>query len=173
MRKFGSLLAAAVLLPLPAFAADATTPVREIMQLVEANWSETSSDFQDYFSQDRLASLYSSDFVKRYKLAAEAPFAKEAGTPFDYDVIVNSQDGCPLKNISIAPKPAKDGTTEVVVRFQSMTCFGPDKEYQEYSEARFIVLKNGDHYVIDDIQTVLDGELDSLKQEMDEIAKSD
>ncbi|ADZ71483.1 hypothetical protein [Polymorphum gilvum] len=159
-----------VLLPVQVFAADATAPVREIMTAAEANWAETPGDYQDYFSEDRLARLYSADFVARYRKAAEVPFSKEMGTPFDYDVIVNGQDGCPLKDLSIAAGPTEGAATVVVARFQGLTCFGSEVEYQAYSETRFRVVTEAGRPVVDDILLSMDGETLSLKAEMDAIA---
>ncbi|NBN63028.1 hypothetical protein GWI72_10010 [Microvirga tunisiensis] len=169
MLKAG-LIALGLLLPVPALAADATTPVREVMSVTEANWREGASEFQDVFADDRLGRLFSKDFAERYRKAAASEYAKEAGTPFSYDVIVNAQDGCALRNISITSGPARDGASEVKARFQGLTCFGSDQEYQAFTETRFRVISEGGKPVIDDIILTMDGSAFSIKSELDAIA---
>lgn len=164
-------LAGALALPLPALAADVTEPVRAVMAAAEANWSQTPGEFQDYFSPERLGSLYSEAFADLYRKAADTPFAKEMGTPFDWDVIVNGQDGCPLKNLSVAAAGQDGPATLVVARFQGLTCFGAEAEYQAFQETTFRVVQEGGRPVIDDIVHVMDGERMSLKAQMDAIIK--
>lgn len=169
MSKFW-LLAAAILLPATALAADPTEPVKEVMAAVTTNWADEGAEFQDYFSEDLLTRLYSADFIARYRKAAATPFAQEMGSPFDWDVITNGQEGCPLENLTIAIGAAKDGTSDVVARFQNFTCFGLEQEYQVYTEAHFLVVEENGRPVIDDIVTSSDGDTMSLKAEMDAIA---
>lgn len=154
----------------PVRAADVIAPVRALMTAAEANWADTPQEYQDYFSEERLASLYSADLAARYRKAADTPFAKEIGTPLDWDVVVNGQDGCPLKEISIAAAGQERGATRVVARFRGLTCFGPDAEYQGFQEAHFLVIEEGGRPVIDDIVTPMDGEAQSLKAQLDIIA---
>lgn len=153
-----------------ALAADMAAPVRALMTAAEANWADPPQDYQDYFSDERLASLYSADLAARYRKAADTPFAKEMGTPLDWDVVVNGQDGCPLKEISVAASGQERGATRVVARFRGLTCFGPDAEYQGFQEAHFLVVEEGGRPVIDDIVTPMDGEPQSLKAQLDAIA---
>ncbi|WP_245165619.1 hypothetical protein [Stappia sp. 28M-7] len=154
----------------PVLAADATEPVRAVMAAAEANWADPPQDFQDYFSEERLASLYSADLAARYRKAADTPSAKEMGTPLDWDVVVNAQDGCPLQDVSIAPAGQENGATRVVARFRALTCFGSEAEYQGFQEAHFLVIEEGGRAVIDDIVTPMDGEAQSLKDQLDIIA---
>lgn len=169
MLKAG-LIALGLLLPTAALAADALAPVREVMSATEANWQEGASEFQDVFAEDRLVRLFSKDFVERYRKAANTEYAKESGSPFSYDVIVNGQDGCALRNITITPEQKKDGVTEVLAKFQGLTCFGADQEYQAYTETRFRVISEGGKPVIDDIITMMDGSALSIKSELDALA---
>ncbi|MFN7165551.1 MAG: hypothetical protein ACK4NV_00780 [Pannonibacter sp.] len=169
MLKAG-LIALGLLLPTAALAADVLAPVREVMSATEANWREGASEFQDVFAEDRLVRLFSKDFVERYRKAASTEYAKEAGSPFSYDVVVNGQDGCALRNITITPGPAKGGATEVLAKFQNLTCFGNDQEYQAFTETRFKVITEDGKPVIDDIITMMDGSALSIKSELDALA---
>ncbi|MEW5423207.1 hypothetical protein [Amorphus sp. 3PC139-8] len=161
------LFGAVVLAAGTASAADPTAPVKEIMTATEANWAEDGSEFQNLFSEDRLNRLYSEEFVALFRKASDNAFAQEAGTPFDYDVIVNAQDGCPLEDVTIKPQSSASGRTVVVARFKSTTCFGDDPDFQKATETRFEVVEDGGHAVIDDIRTPDgDGGFSSLKNEM-------
>lgn len=154
----------------PVLAADMAAPVRAVLAAAEANWADPPQDYQDYFSEERLATLYSADLAARYRKAADTPFAKEMGTPLDWDVVVNAQDGCPLEDVAVAPAGQEGTATRVVARFRALTCFGTDAEYQGFQEAHFLVVEEGGRAVIDDIVTPLDGEAQSLKAQLDAIA---
>lgn len=154
----------------PVLAADMAAPVRAVIAAAEANWADPPQDFQDYFSEERLASLYSADLAARYRKAADTPFAREMGTPLDWDVVVNAQDGCPLKDVTVAQAGQEGAATRIVARFRALTCFGTDAEYQGFQEAHFLVVEEGGRPVIDDIVTPLDGEAQSLKAQLDAIA---
>ncbi|WP_430512972.1 hypothetical protein [Pannonibacter phragmitetus] len=161
-----AVFAIGLVLPGAVLAADATAPVREIMKMTEANWSERGGEFQDIFDASRLKVLFSSDFAARYEKAMQGEYARESGSPFDYDVIVNGQDGCPLKNITITAAPPQGGVTDVKARFQAVTCFGQEAEYQAYNETLFkVVLENGKP-VVDDIVLSMDGVPFSIKSEL-------
>jgi hypothetical protein len=58
----------------------------------------------------------------------------------------------------------------VVARFRALTCFGSEAEYQGFQEAHFLVIEEGGRSVIDDIVTPMDGEAQSLKDQLDIIA---
>lgn len=161
-----ALLAFGLVLPGAALAADVTAPVREIMTMTESNWSESGAEYQDIFDGSRLKMLFSSDFAARYGKAMQGEYARESGSPFDFDVIVNGQDGCPLKNVSITAAPAKGAVTEVTARFQAMTCFGQEAEYQAYNETRFNVIVENGKPVVDDIVLSMDGTPFSIKSEL-------
>lgn len=172
MAKLSGLLLASLLLAAsPAVAADPTAPVSEVMKLTQSNWADDGSEFQPLFTDDRLARLYSRDFAALFAKASKSAFASEAGTPFDYDVIVNAQDGCPLKDIAVAAEPGTASPTVIVARYRFLTCFGTAPEYQAVSETRFDVVEENGRAVIDDIRTADgDGGFGSLKEEMKVIA---
>ena len=77
---------------------------------------------------------------------------------------------CPLQNLSVTPSGREGDATLVSARFQNMTCFGTDPEYQAYSEATFVVVEEDGRAVIDDIVQTMDGERLSLSAQMREIA---
>lgn len=101
-------------------AADFIAPVKEIMEATKSNWADNNSDWTDIFDASRLDRLYSRDFVAKYQAAAQFPAVDDDGiSPFDYDVIVNGQDACPLEDLRMAAAPVVDGVAEVTVRFKN------------------------------------------------------
>ncbi|PCK87747.1 hypothetical protein CPT32_06785 [Rhizobium sophoriradicis] len=136
-----------------AHAADATAPVQEIMDATKSNWADNNSDWTDIFAASRLDHLYSKDFVARYHAAAQFPAVDDDGiSPFDYDVIVNGQDACPLEDLTMAAAPPVNGTTEVTVRFRKSACSGAPGA-KDYTTVRFEVVEEAGQPVIDDIIT--------------------
>ncbi|MBY5741071.1 hypothetical protein [Rhizobium leguminosarum] len=154
-------------------AADITAPVKEIMDATKSNWADNNSDWTDIFDASRLDRLYSRDFVAKYKAAAQFPAVDDDGiSPFDYDVIVNGQDACPLQDLTMAAAPLVDGVAEVTVRFKKSACSDvPDAK--DYTTVRFEVVEEGGKPVIDDIVTenIETQARDSLKATMALIAK--
>ncbi|AHG45593.1 hypothetical protein RLEG12_21185 [Rhizobium leguminosarum bv. trifolii CB782] len=154
-------------------AADATAPVKEIMDATRSNWADNSGDWSDIFDASRLTRLYSKDFVAKYQAAAQFPAVDDDGiSPFDYDVIVNGQDACPLEDLTMAAAPAVNGTAEVTVRFKKSACSeAPDAK--DYTTVRFEVIEEGGTSVIDDVVTenIETQGRDSLKATMALIAK--
>lgn len=82
---------------------DVTELVREIRAAAAANLgTQDASGLEDYYSEDRLFHLYNQELVSLYQRAANTPRARQfGGSPFDNDVIVDSQDRCPLRNFTI------------------------------------------------------------------------
>ncbi|NNU52028.1 hypothetical protein [Rhizobium indigoferae] len=154
-------------------AADITAPVKEIMEVTRSNWADNNSDWTDIFDASRLEHLYSRDFVAKYQAAAQFPAIDDDGiSPFDYDVIVNGQDACPLEDLTMAAAPVVDGVAEVTVRFRKSACSdAPDAK--DYTTVRFEVVEEGGKPVIDDIVTenIETQARDSLKTTMALIAK--
>ncbi len=95
-------------------------------------------------------------------------------SPFDYDVIVNAQDACPLQDLTLTPQAAADGKEEVVVSFRKMAC-GDGPEAQTISTVRFEMVTDGGKPLIDDImmESAETKEMRSLKAEMVAIAKGE
>lgn len=174
MARMAALAASLVLgVAAPALAADTVAPVREVMQVTESNWSEVASAPEELFTTDRLERLFSRSFRDLYARAMQDEFAREAGTPFDYDPIVDAQDGCPLENLTITPKPAEDGKAVVVARFQFQSCSGEGPESQAYSETWFEMVDEDGRAVIDDIIVPYEaGGANSTKAVLADIAAS-
>ncbi|KAA1178917.1 hypothetical protein FP026_19630 [Rhizobium tropici] len=156
-----------------ALAADATTPVKAIMDATVSNWAGGDSDWQDIFDESKLKDIYSKDFAAKYQAAAQFPAADEDGiSPFDYDVIVNAQDACPLEDVKIAAQPPKNNATEVLATFKKSTCMGSDADDQKVTTVRFEVVEEGGRPVVDDIVTNDDnGNPSSLKGVMQDLVK--
>ena len=168
-------LAAAFLLTIasPALAADAQGPVKAIMDLAVALWSDDPKvEGQDYFDKARLETLYSKTFADAYREAAKHPLYDEASGPFGYDVVTNGQDGCPLKDVTITNQGEKAGISDIKVTFKLMTCYDDDADKDATSEVHFDVITENGKPVISDIHRMADGKLDSLLKEMQDIAKN-
>lgn len=145
--------------PAPAAAFDPSVPVREVMRL------DAKGDTLAYFSEERLATLYSQDLVGFYNRAARTPLAQQmGGRVFDYDFIIGGQDHCPLQNISFQSEQAFQTSWDVTVQFQSEACWGN----QETTKVVFLVVEENGRPVIDDIFAYHDGETDVLKVTLDQ-----
>lgn len=165
------LLLVSTLCAIPAQAADVTQPVKVVMEVTVASWAENGDPGRTIFSEDLLKTLYSRNFVERYRAAAKFPAFDGGDSPFDYDVITNSQDGCPVKDLSITSQPPKAGVAVVVAKFNNTACFGSEAEYQALQEVRFDVIEEQGKPVIADIHTSLgDNEYGSLLADMEAIA---
>jgi hypothetical protein len=154
----------------PAFAAPAD-PVKTIMDLATALWSDNPPADKDYFDKDHI-SLFSKQFVAAYREAEKYPVYDEGGSPFGYDVITNSQDGCPLKDVTITPGVEAAGATDVKVTFKLMACYADDPGKDALSEVHFKVVTEDGGSVISDIDRIIDGKPVSLVAEMQDIVKA-
>ncbi|EJJ25122.1 hypothetical protein [Rhizobium sp. CF142] len=173
---FAGLVAALSFAPGLSLAADATAPVKEIMKDTQKNWAGENSDWIDIFEESTLGRLYSKDFGDKYKAAAQNPAADEDGiSPFDYDVIVNGQDACPLQDLSIESGQPANGTTEVTAKFKAATCMEGTPNRDAFTTVRFEVIEENGKPVIDDI--MIQGEEGqgpiSLKEAMVQIANGE
>jgi len=169
MKRFALTLILATLAS-PALADDATTPVKAIMDVAVATWSESQPDGIDYFD-DAHISAYSKDFVAAYKEAAKHPaFDEEGSGPFDYDVITDSQDGCSIKDLKIEPSDEAAGVTDVKVTYKFWTCSEEADQKDSVNEVHFnVVLENGKPVIADILRKRDDGN-GSLMDEMKLIA---
>jgi hypothetical protein len=173
MKKLCILLLASLLPASPTLAADAQEPVKVVMDLAEALWSDDPKvEGQDYFDKAHLDTLFSKSFADTYREAAKHPLYDEASGPFGYDVITNGQDGCPLKDIAIDKGAETAGVTDVKVTFKLMTCYDDDPGKDAVSEVHFDVIDENGKAVINDIHRMTDGKPDSLVKEMQDIAKN-
>jgi len=162
--KFLALVLTAALLPAVAHAESAIDPVTRIMKVAEARWATTEGGAANYF--DHLDRDFSQDFAAVYREAAKYPAYDGGDSPFDYDVITSSQDGCPLKDMTISPAGEKDGISTVAVSFRLMAC-APDAESQAIvSELKFDVVTEGGKPVIADVHRLSEGKWNTLLGEM-------
>lgn len=170
MRRLFAVAALAVCLPFAVQAASAAIePVNRIIDIAKARWETTDANGPDYF--DKLDRDFSKKFVATYKQASKYPVYDGSDSPFDYDVITSSQDGCPLKDISVASEDEKNGVTVVDASFKLWTC-ADDESRDKVSQLKFDVVTEGGKPVIDDIHRNNDGKWDSLLAEMNDIIKS-
>lgn len=172
MKTIALLLAGLSGLPALANAADIPAPVQTIMDATVNNWSGDDIEWVDIFDAEKLDKLYSKDFAAKYREAAKHPAVDDGISPFDYDVIVNGQDACPLEDLAMKPGKNAAGGDEVVVTFRKMGCAEGD-EAKAVSTVRFEMLTEGGTAVVDDIM-LEDPDTkatSSLKSTMDEIAK--
>lgn len=163
MKRLGLSLVAA-LLPVMAHAQSATDPVNRIMDVAKARFESTEGPASDYF--DNLDRDFSKSFAAVYREASKYPAYEEGDSPFDYDVITSSQDGCPLKDVTVSPQGEKDGVSVIAVSFKLWTC-APDAESQaKVNELLFEVVMEDGKPVISDIQRSFEGKWDTLVGEM-------
>jgi hypothetical protein len=176
MSRFG-LVALALLLPVSALAADYKAPVSEIMAAATTNWqdmgaeSDTPPPYTDYFSEDFLNRLYSKDFVAKYREAAKFPAYEDGGSPFDYDPIIGGQDGCALKDVTIAEGQPVGGKEDVTATFDNSHCFGERAADWQPEKLIFKLIEEDGRAVIDDIERPSFDDAASLKKELLEIAQ--
>jgi hypothetical protein len=176
MRKF-LLTSFAFLLSAPAFAADPVAPVKQIMDITVKNWSGEAEEWKYIFDEDLLKSVFSSQFADAYREAAKKPAYDaendEPGDPFGYDVVTNSQDGCPIEDLSIKSEPLKDGVTDVAVTFKLWNCMDDAEMKAMVNEIHFDVKDEDGKPVISDIHRVGEDGRDSVLEEMAGIAKGE
>ena len=155
-------------------AADATDPVREVMDITSRNWVSMDGDWSYLFAEDPLRRLFSLRFQVAYHEAAERPAYETEdggpGDPFGYDVVTASQDGCPLEDVSILPAAAQDGMTPVKVTFKLWRCLDQAELRDSLNEVLFDVVTEDGRYVIDDIHRVAPEGQDSVLAEMGQLA---
>jgi hypothetical protein len=162
--KIRALAFAAALLPIIAHAQSPADPVNRIMDIAKARWETTEGPPLDYF--DGLDEDFSANFAAVYREAAKYPAYEDSTSPFDYDVITSSQDGCPLKDLTVSPVGEKDGITTVAVKFRLWAC-APDAESQaKVNELQFDVITQDGKPVIADIHRFSEGKWDTLVGEM-------
>ncbi len=166
------LAALLVLFAAPAFAADPTVPVREVINVASGNWAAANATDDDVFSDDRLKRLFSVDFANAYRAASkhpafDPPEGETTGSPFDYDPIAGGQDGCNFENIRIED----EGNGQVTALFNNRQCFGDDPAYKEDRVLIFHMKTENGRQVIDDIYPVENGNSSSsIKDDLKTIA---
>lgn len=170
MRHLSAIAVFAAFVPIAALAGGtAIEPVNRIIDIAKARWETTDANGPDYF--DKIDRDFSKKFVATYKQASKYPVYDGSDSPFDYDVITSSQDGCPLKDIKVAGEDEKDGVTVVDASFKMWTC-ADDASRDKISQLKFDVVVEDGEPVINDIHRNNDGKWDSLMVEMNDIIKS-
>jgi len=162
-----------LLTPVSAIAADATQPVKAIMDLAKEIWTPGANSDDNYFDVAHLK-LFSSEFAKTYHEAEKHPAYDSdtgVGYPFEYDVIVGGQDSCELQDIKMTAGEAVDGNTPVLVTFKGQSCMGGELA-EDLTHLTFVVTEENGKQVIDDI--IREGDdtqetTNSLRDEMDRI----
>jgi hypothetical protein len=171
-----SLAAAFTLIAATASAADATAPVREVMDMTAKNWATTDSDWVYVFADEPLQRLFSQRFQAAYHEAAKTPAYEtddgSPGDPFGYDVVTASQDGCPLEEMAIDGGAEEVAVRDVKVTFKLWRCLDQAELRESVNEVHFDVIEESGRYVIDDIHRVGIEEQDSVLAEMKELAGS-
>jgi hypothetical protein len=162
--KFFAIALTAALSPFAAHAESAIDPVNRIVEVAKARWETPEGTNVDYF--DNLDRDFSKDFAVVYREASKYPAYDGGDSPFDYDVITSSQDGCPLKDVKVSPEGEKDGVSSVAVSFRLMAC-APDAESQTVvSELKFDVVTEDGKPVISDVHRFQEGKWNTLLGEM-------
>ncbi|MFN3499816.1 MAG: hypothetical protein ACK40A_15550 [Pannonibacter indicus] len=177
-----AVFAIGLVLPGAVLAADATAPVREIMRMTEANWSESGAEYQDIFDASRLKVLFSSDFAARYEKAMQGEYGSASSSPSSTappgPLLATSassaarlsasarRHSCEHATMASAAAPPQGAVTDVKARFQAVTCFGQEAEYQAYNETLFKVIVENGKPVVDDIVLSMDGTPFSIKAEL-------
>lgn len=155
--------------PIAALAQSATDPVNRVMDIAKARWETAEGPPLDYF--DGLDEDFSAAFAATYREAAKYPAYEDGDSPFDYDVITSSQDGCPLKDVKVSPQGEKDGISTVAVSFKLWTC-APEAESQaKVNELKFDVVTENGKPLISDVHRLSEGKWDSLVGEMKQQAE--
>ncbi|TBN08476.1 hypothetical protein EYC79_21805 [Agrobacterium cavarae] len=171
------LAIAALFVSSSAFAADPTEPVKKVMDITVKNWSGEADDWKYIFDEDLLTTLFSKAFIAQYREASKKPAyeaaAGEKGDPFGYDVVTNSQDGCPLQDVNISAAPPKDGVSDVTVKFKLWACMDEAEMKATVDQVNFDVIEEDGKPVINDIHRVGDEGRDSVQQEMANIIKGE
>jgi hypothetical protein len=127
----------------------------------------------DYFSEDRLARLYTRSFVNAYRAAWTKQEAGEnGGYLLGADPIVGGQDSCPFKDLSIEVMKPQSIYVYVVARFRASYCFGNPSDEKRVTTVNFSTILEHGTFKIDDILH-LEGNkvVSSLKGDLDALAK--
>lgn len=140
----------ALVLSAPAVAAP-QDPVRNLLDAASHNFAPGAHDIQDYFSPERLNTIYSKDFVARYLEANERAKRNDEGVLLKDMIIGSSVGGCAFEDIKLEVEPPKNGLTEVHATFLPYTCMEGDPIQSEMRTVTFLVKTENGREVIDDI----------------------
>jgi hypothetical protein len=127
----------------------------------------------DYFSEKRLARLYTQSFVNAYRAAWTKQEAGEnGGYLLGADPIVGGQDSCPFKDLTVETMDPQFIYVYVVARFRASYCFGNPGDDKRVTTVNFVTILEDGVFKIDDILH-LDGDkvISSVKGDLTELAK--
>lgn len=126
-------------------------PVRTLLDLASRTFESDRSAAPDYFSAERLATLYSKDFVARYQAATKFMDDSEDRV-LDRDMLTREpSDSCPFEDVKISVGPTDKGITQVLASFKPYNCKEGDPIQGEIRTVTFIVKQEDGRDVIDDI----------------------
>jgi hypothetical protein len=150
----------------PAMAAP-QDPVKNVLSAASSIWDSNSTAYQDIFSDERLASIYSRAFASSYRDAWKRASEDDEGI-FDMDVIVHADDACVFENLTLTDEPADGKVTIVHARFNAFGCANGGRDSKRVTALTFKVISEGGRDVIDDIVRIDDGgKHHSIRQEID------
>jgi hypothetical protein len=157
----------------PAAAFSPEQPVKALVDATVDNWAGVNEEFTFVLGEQMLDTVYSKAFAKAYR-DAKAKISADAGDgedyePFGYDIITNSQDGCPLQDVKSNLASSEAGRAEVIVSFKHFACMGDQEEYQLFNVVHFDVVSEGGKAVIDNIRHKSDEGEQSLRDDLDDI----
>lgn len=149
------LVAGSLALAGPACAADVTAPVRAIMDVATALWSNSDGEAGDYFDEAHIGNFSKSTRALYTEATKHPAYDTEGGvgSPFDYDPIILGQDGCPLEGLALQVGKKDGAATDVVARFKRFACMedASDEERNAVSEVHFRVISESGRPVIVDV----------------------
>ncbi len=157
-----------------ALAADATDPVKQVMDMTKTNWESVDADWKFIFDADPLSKLYSKRFQAAYNEAAKHPaYETENNQPATLWLRRDHRFArrLPPEDVTIASAGTKDNVTDVKVTFKLWTCIDDPQIKDTVNEVHFDVITEDGKPVIDDIHRVADNERDSVFKELQELAK--
>jgi hypothetical protein len=154
--KAGTSIAAFLVLASPALAAaQNATPidtVRKVMTLELWALSSASLDAEiNPFGEASLAENFTPEFADAYNAVIQR--MEERNEPLiDGDLILNSQEYCPLKELALEERPQDAGRAEVAVSFKSSWCYPEAGEEiaSRVTEAVFTLVERDGRWLIDD-----------------------
>lgn len=145
--------------------------VRTVLAAASHNWESEIAEVDDYFSEERLDTLYSKAFAKSFRDAWKLATDNDDGI-FEMDFIVNAQAACKFEDIKLEDKAAAGGVTLVDSRFNAFRCLTNGEDTTRVSHLVFRIISQDGHDVIDDIERIDGTEQKSIRQEMDKYAKA-
>ncbi len=164
------IIAAAACLLLGGAAAQADEPVDTVRTLMQLEtWAITAVDpgadrpFSDY----SLGTYFTDAFADAF--AAVRAKEQELDLPLiDGDVIIGSQEYCPLRDVFIAPGEVAEGRAEVRVTFQAQWCYpeAGDAVSGHTTEVTFHLVEVDARWLVDDFAVDTDESFRSVMESL-------